>query len=118
MLVEGVVPAYAPSPRADATADPTLHLVLVRIRVMGRTGISLPPTALRLRSADGTTAGVDLIDGGEACEAIAGGIAASTSVAVQPTGVCFDIGGATARGLTLLVDVPEGPVLSIPLPAG
>lgn len=118
VLVAGVDPSYAPSPRAGATADPTLRLVLVRLRMTGDAAISLPPTALRVRTGDGRTTGVDLIDGGEACEAIGAGLVTSARGSAGVTGVCFDVGAGAAGGLTLLIDAPGGAMLSIPLPAG
>ncbi len=115
--VISVAPSFSPSAVAGSTLDPSTHLVLVQLEATARATTLLPATAFHLRGPDGRLLSADTIEGGEECQAIGAGITAVPQPPAAPTPACFDIGGATFSGFSVIVDLPSGGQLSIPLSA-
>jgi hypothetical protein len=114
--VTTVVAPFSPSLVAGVTPDPTVHLIRVDLLATARSTTLLPATSFHLGRSDGPLAPVDTIDGGEDCQSIGAGITA-VPLPPTPTPLCFDIADATFSGFRLLVDLPTGGQLAIPLSA-
>jgi hypothetical protein len=118
ITVTRVDPSFVPSPRGGPTLDPATHLVLISVSASARVATSLPPTAFQLREANGHLLPVDIVEGGEDCEGIAGGVAIMPGASTGPVGLCFDTGGAAVAGAILVVTLPSGAHVEVPVPAG